>query len=496
MVHLLDLPYEVLNLIFMHCEPSLLVQFSRCSKALERILLDNPLLYREMYLSKYHGASTDNQEDNVARDVRSGQWQRDLLQYEKFEEVLASDDAALKGEQIEFVADCVQSLTRNASPANDEKSRNLFKLRQLFNNPENLRIFMCGSSLFARARGEAPDLDSITKRQLHSAKLHCLYGAPIEDSKVSGSGEDIYPYAVSRVYDLRNYTDKTMWGPFSKDGSETVDWEMMESIMIVLNHNLRLCRIFQNIFIQPLWSRPFAGMAPDSLVLYPPAEYMSIPSGSTFPSSPSPEHRHPAAPAIRPNTAHISLNTNDNANDNKSSGKNQKPEKESPQLSDPYGITGTWMRAVCFLDYSELYTYNFGFVPEDTPLLDPSEPRWPLNTDEAIRMIVMHVKVTGREAAGPGDAPGTPVVHFAGVSRPRYAYWDANATANVKGTVRTTREGEVRWTTFSVYHGETRDYDPQGPVGPTAFWKISNSPDSKMGRPDDDNDDDDDGGIH
>jgi len=65
------------------------------------------------------------------------------------------------------------------------------------------------------------------------------------------------------------------------------------------------------------------------------------------------------------------------------------------------------------------------------------------------------------------------------------------------GTVRTTRSGAIRWTSFSIFHGEERwrsegvqiggirsargilgswfdkDYDVHGPAGPTAFWKVS-----------------------
>ena len=85
----------------------------------------------------------------------------------------------------------------------------------------------------------------------------------------------------------------------------------------------------------------------------------------------------------------------------------------------------------------------------------------------------------------------------------------------VIGTVRQTPEGEIRWTTFSIFHGEERwrsegiqvggiksargilgswfdkyahynslhtsaslltrrrDFDRHGPAGPTAFWKVS-----------------------
>ncbi len=69
----------------------------------------------------------------------------------------------------------------------------------------------------------------------------------------------------------------------------------------------------------------------------------------------------------------------------------------------------------------------------------------------------------------------------------------------VPGTCRLTREGEVRWTTFSIFGGQERwrsegiqlggvrsargvvgnwfdkDFDPHGPCGPNGFWKLSDS---------------------
>ena len=229
-----------------------------------------------------------------------------------------------------------------------------------------------------------------------SAKLHCLHGRAIEEASME-LGSIMYPYACSKVYDLRNYTTNTMWGPFKDDGSEEVDWEMAEAIMIVLAHNLRQCRVFTHRYIQPIWNLPFSGVASNSYIVK--------------------ENIH------------------------------QLPTPHS-MLDDPYGINGTWMRVVCFLDYAELFAYNFSANP--TPR---GEPRPPLNTDEAIRMIGMHIKITKIEPPGPNDGQALPVVHFHGNSRPRYATWDHNAIAHVRGYVRLTKEGEVQWTTFSIYHG-------------------------------------------
>ncbi|KAK2932496.1 hypothetical protein FoTM2_006954 [Fusarium oxysporum f. sp. vasinfectum] len=107
----------------------------------------------------------------------------------------------------------------------------------------------------------------------------------------------------------------------------------------------------------------------------------------------------------------------------------------------------------------------------------------------------MKVNVTSIEEPGPEDGQELPVVHFRGVSRSLDDSFDDNANSNIRGTTRLTKEGEVRWTTFSIFHGVERwrsegvqiggvrsargvvgnwfdsDYDAHGPAGPTAFWK-------------------------
>lgn len=105
-------------------------------------------------------------------------------------------------------------------------------------------------------------------------------------------------------------------------------------------------------------------------------------------------------------------------------------------------------------------------------------------------------------------------MHFRGTSRSLHASWDPNANSRIRGTVRQTPSGDIRWTTFSIFHGEerwrsegiqigglksargvlgnwfdkyvqkrtsskkvltmdNRDFDLHGPAGPTAFWKES-----------------------
>jgi hypothetical protein len=81
------------------------------------------------------------------------------------------------------------------------------------------------------------------------------------------------------------------------------------------------------------------------------------------------------------------------------------------------------------------------------------EPREALNTDEAIRHIIMDLRITDVTEPGPFDNSSLPVVHFRGQSRSVDALWDPNANSGIRGTVRLTREGEVRWQTISVFQG-------------------------------------------
>jgi hypothetical protein len=101
-----------------------------------------------------------------------------------------------------------------------------------------------------------------------------------------------------------------------------------------------------------------------------------------------------------------------------------------------------------FPDFSELFAYNF-----NAPMPADGEPRGPIDTTEAIRLIIMEISVDKISEPGENDGKGLPVVHFQGTSRSMHSQWDPNANSNIKGTVRLTKEGEVRWTSISVYQG-------------------------------------------
>ena len=79
------------------------------------------------------------------------------------------------------------------------------------------------------------------------------------------------------------------------------------------------------------------------------------------------------------------------------------------------------------LDFTEFFAYNFAFMQPPG-----HEPRPPLDTTEAIRIIIMEIRATKIEEPGKDD-PKSPIVHFKGVARSTHEFWDPNANSNIKG---------------------------------------------------------------
>lgn len=290
--------------------------------------------------------------------------------------------------------DTVTQLLKNASSdgprashsATHPTSLNATLLAELFGHFGNQHAFLARSFIYERARGElasaTPFSSPPRKEHQMSAKLHCLYGIPLLHSHrgphVTRQGK-MSPFACSKVYDLRQFTDKTKWGPFMDDDSDRTDWEKVEAIMIVLGANLK--RLGLNAFpiCKNFWDTPFAGVWPGS--------YMALPI--------------------------------------------LEREEQENELEDPYGITGTWLRVVCFLDYTDFFDFNFSPEPD----LPSNVPRRAIDYGEATRLILMKVHVTKVEPPEPEDGQELPVVHFKGVSRSLDDSWDENANSDLRGRV-------------------------------------------------------------
>ncbi|ETS82573.1 hypothetical protein PFICI_04449 [Pestalotiopsis fici W106-1] len=451
MTLLTELPPEILHNILRFVNPEDLAWISRICKTLCYSIKDNPTLFRDVYLAHLD-------EPRAGHDV---DWERALKAAVRLQTVCRRTNIEEKRNELAFVYETINQLLQHASSSGERASgtathahsRNATLLVKLFADDSNRSAFLQRSFLYERARGElprdAPFASPPRTEHQQSAKLHCLYGVPLLHfgrSQYETRSSVMGPFACSKVYDLRQYTERTHWGPFMDDGSNRTDWEKVEAIMLVLGSNLNRLGLNRFPICKNFWDVPFAGVWPGA---YMPLPILEREKGSN--------------------------------------------KEGRDQLDDPYGITGTWLRVVCFLDYTDFFDFNFTSDSD----LPANVPRRAICYGEATRLILMKITVTKIEAPGPNDGQALPVVHFSGISRSLDDSWDENANSDLRGTVRLTPEGEVRWTTFSLFSGQERwrsesvqiggvksakgvlgnwfdkDYDPRGPAGPTAFWKIS-----------------------
>ncbi|KAF2217053.1 hypothetical protein CERZMDRAFT_55665 [Cercospora zeae-maydis SCOH1-5] len=467
MASLLELSHELLHCIFTEIEPADLASLSSSCRAIRSYISGNRLLHRGLYVRRYDEPTWVKNEPD---------WEDWVHRRVKLEKLLDTEDRDVKRQNLGYIAEEISSLVETADK-DQEESKNVRLLSDSFMSADNIDPLLCGSSLFAPGRAGDSDQTQAETPELRqaSAKLHCLYaGLTLSSSlctRSQVSARSTHQFARARVYDLRDYTDNTLWGPFRNDGSQRVDWEKVEAVMIVLGFNLRRFTDRSDGRFPLIWKHPFVGATPGS---YKPPPRIAPTDKKDFDED---------AGVIR----ELALNKD---------------------AMDPYGVTGLWMRVVCFLDYNDLYAFNFSErIPDD-------QLREPIDTEEAIRLIRVKLQVTRIDPPGSTrphegldwsnfEGERLPVVHFRGTSRSLHASWDPNANSRIRGTVRQTPEGEIRWTTFSIFHGEERwrsegiqvgglksargvlgnwfdkDYDMHGPAGPTAFWKESDELDEE-----------------
>jgi len=357
-------------------------------------------------------------------------WQDELENNTRLKKILSvftPDSYNLHRKELSFICKTVLSHLSIAQ-ADSASSKNVEYLTELFT--EFLVVcspLLKSSSLYALSNPTGPGANSSPEERQLTAKLHAHYGVPCT-SDDSPEPKRIHPYARARVYDLRKYTDNTSWGPFLDDTTQGVDWEKIEAIMIVLHYNLFFYVSTREggKFPMPMWEKPFLGVTPYSFV-----------------SQPRLCPHMPAPPEPASSLTNLLFSTHDSDSDKEADAYTTRVLSRCVTLPmsqrDPFCVTGTWLRVVCFLDYSELFQFNFGIDEQFHYTLEEKPDMDPLDTEEAVRMIVMRLKVTKIRAPnldsedGECDYKGWPVVEFKGTSRSLHSSWDPNANSFIRG---------------------------------------------------------------
>ena len=79
-------------------------------------------------------------------------------------------------------------------------------------------------------------------------------------------------------------------------------------------------------------------------------------------------------------------------------------------------------------DYADLSAINFDSEP-----IPPGQEREPIDTQEAIRLITLKLRISKIEPPGEDDGQMLPVVHYTGSSRSMHTSWDPNANSKIRG---------------------------------------------------------------
>ncbi|KAK5076386.1 hypothetical protein LTS08_007018 [Lithohypha guttulata] len=303
----------------------------------------------------------------------------------------------------------------------------------------------------------------------------------------------IHPYARSRLYDLRKYKLSNFWGPFMDDGSGRIDWEKVQNIYIVLGYGLRMLieRTGSEIGGSVTWGMGLNGGSDHEM-------WQGLASGS-FPSKTETTNKKDDDAQSSAATAGSTIDGSDEGHDGVPTlewfEEHYQDRKEALfqheqavfATQDPYGVKGVWMRIVNFLDYHDLFAFNFS-----NPQIPDHRERDPVQTDEAYRLILLKLWVTRIEwpdeeedqaeewetvagsepsspaatrtcedpdpmtentmnsteetaesASTPTATPAAPkrksrypIVYFEGRSRSLHVRWDPNANSHIRGQVR------------------------------------------------------------
>ncbi|CZT08132.1 uncharacterized protein RCO7_09546 [Rhynchosporium graminicola] len=248
-----------------------------------------------------------------------------------------------------------------------------------------------------------------------SAKLNVLNGKPflMEGDTLARTP---FPCASSMVFDLRNYTEENLWGPYI-DRLATADWEKLEASMVVLCHHAEDINDCIDRRMFPKGIMPEEGW----------------------------EGAHPYS------YKSVNLRGLDYDDDEEEDGQAEfRDVAEKPsELHDPYNITGT-----------ELLEYNLAL-----PLLPNDEP-WPApQYVQMTYLFLMELHATRGESMDTNDGQSYQIIYFQACEEDRRGQWRLRSEGIQIGGIQSARGVLGHWF--------IKERNQHSGVGPIAFYKVS-----------------------
>ncbi|KAJ2919322.1 hypothetical protein MD484_g1098, partial [Candolleomyces efflorescens] len=241
---LLEMPVEVLQRVLAHCHPREVSMFSQTSRAAYNLIYlpNDQYLWRQLYLNHPLDHPEVVEQDRLEQKVTFSSEPRPIVNYsERLTGLIKAERAASNppptvAEETDAL-NVFLSLARELPVYSDTArvSHNVEWLEKTLENSPLLATQPPSTS------GPTPTDDQRHMEGMR-AQLRCYLRSSFKDTEVVLPKPKEKFFLTKRnmsryfVYDLRNYTSETRWGPFTSDNR--VNWVHVEHLMNVVWMNL------------------------------------------------------------------------------------------------------------------------------------------------------------------------------------------------------------------------------------------------------------------
>lgn len=219
-----DFPSEVLDIVLAFCDPVDVSSFAQTSRLHRSLVYDaaDQHLWRSLYLAQ---PLDDPRKcvDPLLRPINEEKfdWKRELQTIIRAETIVLNPDACRPGEAPAIFQTLIALGSRYPRLSTGGDFRDNLSCNLLW-----VAAILRGGSFLSDPRwAELPPQDAALR-----ARLHTMYGLTQRDLAHSRRAD-----SRAYVYDMRRYTRENRFGPFVRDGSCTVDWELMCALHHVLS---------------------------------------------------------------------------------------------------------------------------------------------------------------------------------------------------------------------------------------------------------------------
>ncbi|RXW23825.1 hypothetical protein EST38_g2023 [Candolleomyces aberdarensis] len=237
---LMEMPIEVLQRVFAYCHPREASMFSQASRAAYNLIYfpDDQYLWRQLYLNYPFDHPEVAEHRRLEQKVNFSSEPQPINYSERLIGLIKAEKAASNPppttEEETDALNAFISLAQELPVYSDTDCLSL--------NVDWLEKTLENAPLLTQPHSTHSPNDDQGERESLRARLRCYLRSSFKDTEatLSKTQEEFFVTKRNRsrcfVYDLRNYTSESRWGPFTPDNR--VNWVHVEHLMNVVWMNL------------------------------------------------------------------------------------------------------------------------------------------------------------------------------------------------------------------------------------------------------------------